>query len=171
MTYDDHLIITFSNGVAVIDKTLDPDTASLYRFGDDEFLSNSPCVDEDNAIYVASDRIMRKLIWNGTTLSDDEAAGAWSCPYTYSEQPPIIKVGIGTGSSPTLMGFGDDEDKLVVITDGAKQMNLVAFWRNEIPNGSERIAGQIPVTCNFTTLPEWIQTEQSVVVSGYGAFS
>ena len=32
------------------------------------------------------------------------------------------------------------------------------------------MAGQIPVTCGFEELPEWIQSEQSVVVSGYGAF-
>jgi hypothetical protein len=68
------------------------------------------------------------------------------------------------------MGFGNDPDKLVVITDGAKDMNLVAFWRNNITPGSNRIAGQIPVTCGFSPLPEWIQSEQSVVVYGYGAF-
>jgi len=170
MTYDGNLIITFSDGIAVIDRNLDPATASLYRFGDDEFLTNAPAVDEESAIYAASDKIMRKLIWTGTNLSGEEADGAWSCPYTYSEQPPIIKVGMGTGSSPTLMGFGDDEDKLVVLTDGAEQMNLLAFWRGEIPEGSERLAGSIPVTCGFETLPEWIQSEQSVVVSGYGAF-
>ncbi|WP_319578904.1 hypothetical protein [uncultured Methanospirillum sp.] len=170
MTYDGHLIITFTDGVAVIDRNLDPASASLYRFGDDEILTNSPAVDENNGIYVASDKIMRKLAWTGTNLSGEEADGAWSSPYTYSEQPPIIKVGIGTGSTPTLMGFGDDEDKLVVITDGAKQMNLTAFWRDEIPEGSQRIAGQIPVTCGFKTLPEWIQSEQSVVVHGHGAF-
>ena len=62
-------------------------------------------------------------------------------------------------------------NKLVVITDGAKQMKLVAFWRNSIPPGASfRIAGQIPVTCGFSPLPEWIQSEQSVVVYGYGAF-
>ena len=37
-----------------------------------------------------------------------------------------------TGATPTLMGFGNDEDKLVVITDGAKRMKLVAFWRDAI---------------------------------------
>ncbi|MDY9926561.1 hypothetical protein [Methanosarcina sp.] len=170
MTYDGHLIITFSNGIAVIDRDLDLNSVSFYRFAGTEYLSNSIAVDENNGIYAASDSVMHKLIWDGTTLSDDEADGAWSSPYINSVQPPIIKIGRGTGSTPTLMGFGDDEDKLVVITDGAKQMNLVAFWRDEIPKGSERIAGQIPVTCGFTTLPEWIQTEQSVVVSGYGAF-
>jgi len=113
---------------------------------------------------------MRKLVWTGTNLSDAEDDGAWSCPYTHSTQPPIIKVGVGTGSTPTLMGFGDDENTLVVITDGAKQMNLIAFWRDKIREGAERIADQIPVTYGFSPLPEWIQSEQSVVVSGYGAF-
>ena len=30
-------------------------------------------------------------------------------------------------------GFGDEEDKLVVITDGELIMNVVAFWRDDIP--------------------------------------
>jgi hypothetical protein len=49
-------------------------------------------------------------------------------------------------------------------------MNLIVFWRNEIPRGSNRIAGIIPVTSGFDPLPKWIQSEQSVVVSGYGGF-
>ena len=172
MTYDGHLIITFSNGVAVIDRDLDLDSASFYRFNDTEYLSNSIAVDENNGIYAATDSIMYKLIWTGTNISDDEADGAWSQEYTNSgtELPPTIKFTNGTGSTPTLMGFGDDEDKLVVITDGAKQMNLVAFWRDEIPEGSERIADQIPVTCGLSNDTEWIQSEQSVVVYGHGAF-
>lgn len=116
---------------------------------------------------------MHKLIWTGTSISDQPGDGAWDCEYDNSgiNQPPIIKVGDGTGSTPTLMGFGDDPDKLVVITDGADQMKLVAFWRSEIPGGSQRIADQIQVTCGLNPLPgAWIQTEQSVVVSGYGAF-
>jgi hypothetical protein len=81
-----------------------------------------------------------------------------------------VKFDNGTGSTPTLMGFGSDPDKLVVITDGAERMNLVAFWRDGVPQGAERIAGQIPVTCGLAPLPKWIQSEQSVVVYGYGAF-
>jgi hypothetical protein len=76
------------------------------------------------------------------------------------------------------MGFGDDPDKLVVITDGADRMKLVAFWRDKIPEGfqqlpgtkSPHIAGQTPVTAGLKPLPEFIQSEQSVVVHGYGAF-
>lgn len=172
MTYDGHLIITFSNGVAVIDRDLDLNSVSFYKFGAAEYLSNSIAVDENNGIYAATDSIMYKLIWTGTNISDDESDGAWSQKYTNSgtELPPIIKIGRGTGSTPTLMGFDDKKDKLVVITDGAKRMNLVAFWRDEIPEGSERIADQIPVTCGLSNDTEWIQSEQSVVVYGYGAF-
>ena len=170
MTYDGHIVITFSNGVAVIDRDLNASSAFFYPFGDDELVTNSLSIDENNGIYVASNTLMRKLVWTGTTLSDKSVDGAWSCPYTHSVVPPGGKRGNGTGTTPALMGFGNDPDKLVVITDGAKQMNLVAFWRDNIPTGSQRIAGQIPVTCGFSPLPEWIQTDSSVIVSGYGAF-
>ena len=179
MTYDGHIIATFSNGVAVLDRDLDVASKSFYRFPDSEVISNSIAVDEHNGIYVASNSVMHKLVWTGRTLSANESEGAWSSPYDNSVQkPPIISFSNGTGSTPTLMGFGDDPDKLVVITDGASQMKLVAFWRESIPDGfvqkpdtkSRRIADQIPVTCGFTTLPQYIQSEQSVVVDGYGAF-
>ena len=180
MTYDGHLVVNFSNGVAVVDRSLDAATAQFVPFGADERTSNSLAVDEKGGIYVASNKLMHKLVWTGTTLSAREAAGAWTSPYDAPDDavPPIVKFGTGTGSTPTLMGFGSDRDKLVVITDGAKRMKLVAFWREDIPGdfvqrpgtASRRIAGQIPVTCGFGTLPEWIQSEQSVVVRGYGAF-
>ena len=180
MTYDGHLVVNFSNGVAVIDRSLNTATAQFVPFGADERTSNSLAVDEKGGIYVASNKLMHKLVWTGTTLSTREADGAWTSPYDApaDAMPPIVKFDTGTGSTPTLMGFGSDQDKLVVITDGAKQMKLVAFWRDDIPSdfvqrpgtASRRIAGQIPVTCGFGTLPEWIQSEQSVVVRGYGAF-
>ena len=108
------------------------------------------------------------------------ADGAWFSSYDAPEDAVlfIVKFEPGSGSTPTLMGFGKDADRLVVITDGSRRMNLVAFWRDEIPQDfvqqdgtpSRRIAGQIPVTCGYSQLPTWIQSEQSVVVNGYGAF-
>lgn len=90
---------------------------------------------------------------------------------------PCIKLGYGTGSTPTLMGFGNDEDKLVVITDGAKRMKLVAFWRDAIPadakpvdSSNKRLAGTFDITCGLPTSTEWVQSEQSVVTAGYDAF-
>ena len=127
---------------------------------------------------MASNKKMYKIVWTGSKLSRDEADGAWSAFYDTGEQPPVIKLGNGTGSTPTLMGYNQDQDRLVVITDGANRMKLVAFWRDEIPKKfkqipgtkSRRIAGQIEVTCGFKKLPKFIQSEQSVVVNGYGAF-
>ena len=63
------------------------------------------------------------------------------CAYDGGPTAPSIKMGNGTGSTPTLMGFGDDEDHLVVITDGAKRMKIVAFWRDNIPADAKEVAG------------------------------
>ena len=124
-------------------------------------------MDEKGGIYVVTNKRMHKLVWTGSRLSDAEANGAWSSPYDAPEDavPPIVKFEPGSGSTPTLMGFGKNADRLVVITDGSRRMNLVAFWRDEIPQDfvqqdgtqSRRIAGQIPVTCGYSQLPTWIQ--------------
>ena len=177
MTYDGHLVVVTTKGVGVLNRDLSG-TPSQIHFGPDEVVSNSVSVDSDGGFYVASDTLMRKLVWTGSTLSQDAADGAWSAPYDTGEQPPAVKFGTGTGSTPTLMGFGGDADKLVVITDGSDRMKLVAFWRDGIPEGfrqqpgtrSNRIAGQIPVTAGLSPLPKFVQSEQSVVVNGYGAF-
>ena len=179
MTYDGHIILNFENGVSVLNRTLDAASAQTILFPG-EHTSNSLAVDEKGGIYVVTNKRMHKLVWTGSRLSDAEADGAWSSPYDSPEDavPPIVKFEPGSGSTPTLMGFGKNADRLVVITDGSRRMNLVAFWRDEIPQDfvqqdgtqSRRIAGQIPVTCGYSQLPTWIQSEQSVVVSGYGAF-
>lgn len=135
MTYDGHLIVVSSRGLIAIDRELSGQPQQI-RFGDDETVSNSIAVDEKGGIYVASDKIMRKVVWTGMKLSTEQADGAWSAPYDFGRQPPAVKFGIGTGSTPTLMGFGEGSDELVVITDGADHMKLVAFWRNEIPRQS-----------------------------------
>ncbi|OLT80718.1 hypothetical protein FJK96_19275 [Mycobacteroides chelonae] len=179
MTYDGHLLVQSNRSLSVLDRGLDDPPIQQIRFGEDETVSNSIAVDDKNGIYVASDKLMRKVVWTGSKLSTDEYDGAWSSPYDFGRQPPAVKFGIGTGSTPTLMGFGKDSDELVVITDGADRMKLVAFWRNKIPDGfqqkpgakSNRIADQIQVTAGLKEpLPEFIQSEQSVVVNGYGAF-
>lgn len=177
MTYDGFIIVLANRSLTIVDKNLKK-VLGRIEFNKDEYISNSIAVDENNGIYVASDKIMRKVVWTGKKLSMDEQDGAWSSPYDFGNQPPVVKVGIGTGSTPTLMGFDSDPDKLVVITDGSNHMKLVAFWRNEIPadfkqkpgTKSRRIADQIGVTCGLNPLPKFIQSEQSVVVKGYGAF-
>lgn len=184
MTYDGHIVIGAVNGIAVIDKEL-KGPGEFYAFKDTELCTNSMAIDENNGIYVATgskkpkgDGIMRKLVWTGTKISDKESDGAWISPYNGGDWPPAIKAGTGTGSTPTLMGFGGDEDKLVLITDGQNRMNLVAFWRDSIPEShkqkegakSRRIAGFIPIKAGLPEDKPWIQSEQTIVVNGWGAF-
>lgn len=183
MTYDGYLVVASGNGIAIIDRTMSmPPVVKLIP--DDQVITNSAAVDEHNGIYIASNSrtpggkgIMHKFVWKNGKLSEDEADGAWTASYDGGPEAPAIKMGYGTGSTPTLMGFGDDEDKLVVITDGAKRMKLVAFWRDDIPEDAvpvdaenPRIADQKEISCGLSASTEWIQSEQSVAISCYGAF-
>jgi hypothetical protein len=155
------------------------------------WVRNGPAIDEQGNIWVPSLQHMHKIIWNGEQLSKDPADGAWVEPYSNrgritvtfediidpvnGEPYSFDNVNVGSGSTASLMGFGD-EDKFVVITDGDPVMNMVLFWRDEIPEGweqlpdapSRRIAGMLRADIGRADA-EAVQTEQSVVVGGYGA--
>ena len=161
-----------------------------------EDISNSISIDPNNGVYIVSSikrsddldslGFIRKLVLDddGNIFIDDgpdnisgaRSMGAWTATYDTSldKDPPAIKTGRGSGSTPALMGVGDD--LLVVITDGAKQMKLIAYWAT--PTDAEiaadytsRQAGDFPITCGFNN-PEsrWIQSEQSVVINENNAF-
>lgn len=176
MTYDGTLVFVTLGGVLGAMKPGPDSPIKTIRFPG-ETITNSIAVGEDNGVYVVSSTKMRKVIWLGDRFSTDAADGAWESEYDVADKElGGVTFGTGSGSTPTLMGFGDDEDKLVVITDGTRKMNLVAFWRDAIPADfkanpaykSRRIADQMQV--NFGN-PERkaAQSEQSVAVWGYGA--
>ncbi len=132
------------------------------------WVRNGVAIDDRGGLYVASQEHMHKVVWTGDQLSTDPADGAWTALY-------LNGWGHGTGATPTLMGFGD-EDRFVVITDGEPLMNVVLFWRDAISEDwrtlegapDRRIAGMLPADMGDPDLKE-IQSEQSVVVAGYGA--
>ena len=180
MTYDGWLVVATEHGYLLAIKR-DFSDYRLARLRHSEgardkstgptgygWIRNGFAIDAAGGIYIASQAHMHKVVWNGDQLSTDEGDGAWSEPY-------LNGLGHGTGATPSLMGFGE-EDRFVVITDGEPQMNMVLFWRDAIPANwtrlpgapSRRIAGQLPVTMGDPGLTE-IQSEQSVVVAGYGA--
>lgn len=183
MSYDGYLIVAAQGGLVSVDRSLSGVIES-YKLPEGQVLTNSIAVGEDNALYLASNStqpggkgLMQKLMCRKGRFSDQESDGAWQSSYDGGPMAPAIKLGYGTGSTPTLMGFGDEEDHLVVITDGSKRMKLIAFWRDEIPadaavvdEGNPRVAGVMEATCGLPDNTEWIQSEQSVVVGGYDAF-
>jgi hypothetical protein len=135
------------------------------------WVRTSLCVDEDDGIYVSSVDHTHRVVWTGERLSLDEADGAWSAEYRNGR-------GWGSGTTPSLMGFGPDEDHFVVIGDGDDVVNITLLWRDEIPDDweqlpnapSRRIAGIGPAHMGDPSRAA-IQTEQSITVSGYGAMT
>jgi hypothetical protein len=184
LTWSGQLVVGSTNAIAVLDRRFAVRPLT-YRFRAGQMSTNSFATDERNAIYVATGSktprqpgLLMKLVWTGDRLSDAEADGGWVAEYDGGDWPPAIKAGTGTGSTPTLMGFAPGEDRLVLITDGANRMKLVAFWRETIPADhrpvagarSPRVAAQLPVSAGLAADTPWVQSEQSVVVHGDGAF-
>ncbi len=178
MTFDGWLVVPTEHGyVVALSRDMKEHRVVRLRYaeGAEEkatrstgyaWVRNGVAVDAAGGIYIASQEHMHKVVWTGDRLSVDEADGAWSARY-------LNGWGHGTGATPSLMGFGG-EDRFVVITDGEPVMNVVLFWRDEIPAGwqapqgapDRRIAGMLPADMGGL---ENIQSEQSVVVAGYGA--
>jgi len=171
MTYDGHIVAAANGALIVVDREL---KVLDYQLFPGEFVENSIAIDKDNGIYLVTSRNMHKLVWTGSKLSRAERDGAWSSRYDVMAEGEAQKMGAashGSGTTPSLLGFGDDEDKLVIISDGnPNNSQVVAFWRNEIPadfkqkagTQSRRIADQIPFKLSKTTV------EASPVVYGNG---
>ena len=184
LTYEGHIAFATELGnLFVISVDADPlnlgevpvvsantDCATADK-ADLEIVSNSVAVDESGGIYLLTSAAMYRFDWDGSALTQ-----AWRAAYESAEDVPSpIRLGPGSGSTPSLMGTKADDDRFVVITDGQALMNLVLFWRDEVPEGWEpiapgkdpRIACEIPV--DFGTGATEAISEQSVAVRGYSA--
>lgn len=168
LTYDGFLAMVTNRSLVLV---MNRDSGELvsHRLNAQEEVSNSLAVDEKGGLYVVTHKKMYRLQWKEGNLSK-----SWDCEYPTSETPMPGRLGLGSGTTPTLMGTGN-QDKLVVIADGQKKMNLVAFWRDEIPKDwkaipghSPRVAGIIPILFGDPTRERSI-TDQSLLVRGYGA--
>jgi hypothetical protein len=179
MTYDGHVVMATQDGVMIaLSRDFSKvETLKLPRKGEEPveanffaaFVRNGLTVDDRNGIYLVTRDNMHRVQWTGSKLSLDPADGAWSAPYPN-------EVGIGSGTTPTPMGWGPNEDHLVVIADGAKNNHALFFWRDQIPVNwrglrgfDRRVAGETRV--DFGVAPEvTIQVENAPLVQGYGAF-
>lgn len=133
------------------------------------FVRNGISTDDQGGIYVVTRDNMHRVQWTGSKLSLDEADGAWSAPYPN-------ELGHGSGTTPGLMGWGQKEDHLVVIADGTGSNNMVAFWRDGIPDDwkglpghDRRIAGITPIQFGISK-NEKVRIENAPIIYGQGAF-
>jgi len=158
MTYDGHLAIAMPGIIAVMTRDFEN---MQYILLEGEAVDNGISVDDKDGIYCVTSKYMRKIIWDGKKLSDKEADGAWKSEYDYVPNPKALSR--GSGNTPALMGFGPDEDKLVVLADAGEKIKVIAFWRDEIPQDfkqkpgtkSRRIADQLPLTITVPATIEW----------------
>jgi hypothetical protein len=134
--------------------------------GEPETISNSIAADENGGIYVVTSHGMYRIDWDGQQLTQ-----GWRSGYAGAGGSGGGRLGAGSGSTPTLMGTGDADDRFVVITDGQELMHLVLMWRDEIPadwqpvreGADRRIACEAPVTFGDESAERSL-SEQSVLV-------
>jgi hypothetical protein len=192
MTYDGYIAFATENGVVgtvprrparmrnanLRTVSLNGDTACEHADEPDadlETVSNNIAADENGGIYVVTSKHMVRVNHDARTGG---LALRWSTPYDAGSEVSEIRLGEGSGSTPTLMGSGRGQDKFVVITDGQDLMHLDLFWRNGVPgkwNGlgggrPRRMACEYPVTFGDPAA-EVSLSEQSVAVRGYGTLN
>lgn len=129
---------------------------------------NSISVDENNSYYIVTSHRLIQFAWDGSELEI-----GWQAEYDFVNDGPTGNFAYGSGTTPTLMGWGGENDKLVVVADGHANNNLVAFWR-ELPEGWTGIPGRplhfadviaIPNAQSFNNLFQSI--ENSPTAYGY----
>jgi hypothetical protein len=180
MTYDGYIAFVTQDGTLTLlsqdfgehhSIKLEPKKKGDVNSGDifNSYVRNGLATDDRGGIYVVTRDNMNRIQWTGRALSTKAADGAWSLPYPNAQ-------GIGSGTTPSLMGWGEQEDHLVLIADGTRGNNMMAFWRDEIPEDwqgipgfDRRVAGVTPVDFGVQgAAPP--QVENSIMVYGYGAF-
>ena len=138
-----------------------------------ETVSNSIAADEDGGIYIVTSKNMRRVDHDAVT---NQLHSEWSAPYNPGSTQSAIRAGAGSGSTPTVMGTGN-QDKLVAITDGRDLMHLNLFWRERVPNNwrglgrgrARRMACDYPVRFGDPRATASV-SEQSLTVRSYATF-
>jgi hypothetical protein len=108
---------------------------------------NAVAIDETNSFYVVTTKRMIRFDWDGSNVTK-----AWDAWYDFVGDGPTGTFAEGSGTTPTLIGWGNGNDKLVVVVDGHSNNNLVAFWR-DLPVGWTGITGMDIRFADAITLP------------------
>ena len=127
MTFDGEIVVALPGVIAAVDRGL----STVYAVPiPGEAVDNGIAVADGGGVYVVTSKYMRKVVWTGSKLSADEADGAWHEPYDYDADKPGFWLSRGSGATPVVMGFGQD-DQLVLIPDAGDPVKLVAYWQRD----------------------------------------
>ena len=147
---------------------------------DRSFMRNGIVIDDQNGVYVNAADFLVRVQWTGSELSLDPKLGAWMVKYSAgdAESAAAPSGAKGSGTTPSLMGWGEDEDHLVVIADADdSDPKMMVLWRDKIPDDwqgipgyDRRVAGTAPVMFQPGIRP-LARIENSPIVKGYGIFT
>lgn len=159
ITFDGEIVVALPGVIAAVDRGLSTVHAVPIPGA---AVDNGIAVADGGGVYVVTSKYMRKVVWTGSKLSADEVDGAWHEPCDYDADKPGFWLSRGSGATPIVMGFGED-DQLVLIPDAGDPVKLVAYWRNEIPEdappvegaSSRRVAAAVPLDSPVVTTVEW----------------
>jgi len=172
LTYDGRLILITESGL-VVSLSRDLEDVAYLQLPTEDPISNSFALDETGGIFIAKSDSVVRVQWNPDLKDDERLSVDWTVPYKSSTEQFRGRLGVGTGTTPSLLGTGD-QDKFVVIGDGQELMHMVLIWRGDIPSDWEglpgrhrRIAAEVPVTFGEADATR-STTEQSLTVRGYG---
>ena len=165
VTYDGWIVVPGESGQII---AIAPDFSD-YRLGTfpvaegDIVGHNAFPVDQDGGIYLSTQKGITKLRWTG-----DGFETLWRVEYRFRNpgcsEPESPREDLertltgdpcsGSGTTPTLMGVGPDEDRLVLVIDGHQPNNrMVAFWRDGIPDDWAGLDGYDRRVAAVTPLP------------------
>ncbi|MEL6917558.1 MAG: hypothetical protein AAFO99_07485 [Bacteroidota bacterium] len=144
------------------------DTLRIRPVTNELFGHNAFPIDENNSMYVVTTHRLIRIDWDGEALK--LGFEAW---YDFVNDGPTGTFAEGSGTTPTLMGFGEGNDQLIIVADGHKRNNLLAFWR-KIPGdwkgikGEDiRLAGKIKLPAAKRFSNKFQSIENSPTVYGY----
>jgi hypothetical protein len=184
VTYDGWIVFTTDAGYIATVKSDFSDYRYLHLPQSEGAVNyhNAFSLDEEGGIYLVTTDRMIRVNWDGDSLSL-----GWSVPYNFrgagceGQQRNVVREVIavargedctGSGTTPTLMGFGD-MDKLVLVADGHRSNNMIAVWRDEIPTDWAGLPGHDRRIAAVTPLPystpegEGFTAENSPTAWGY----
>lgn len=171
LTYDGRLILLTEAGL-VISLSRNLDDAVYLKLPARAPISNSFAIDETGGIFIVKSDAVVRVQWDPGLSAGDRLAIAWQTPYRSTDAQLKGRLGVGSGTTPSLVGTGD-QDRFVVICDGQKLMHMVLIWRGDIPDDwqglpgrDRRIAAEVPVRFGHADAQR-STTEQSLTVRGY----
>lgn len=162
LTYDGWLIyITKKGRVGALSLDFSRVVSPLQLPGDSSLdISNSFAVDNKGGIYIVSNQYMQRVNWDSELK---QLSLVWNTAYdTGGSIPEPGRLGTGSGSTPSLMGNPTD-GLYVVITDGAKLMNINVF-----DTLTGKLIAKTPVNFGDSAV-ESSTSEQSVLINGWKA--